>query len=198
MRAYTRDPLISPVSTFQLAEWLRLDGTSDPLLNGLITAATQVTIDWLQRDLIARDWVLVHECWPMRNRNLTSHQSSQYYRTVELPYGGALSIADVTVYGELVPSADYRITDELPSSIRFMQGAYPVLTDYESPALTVNYRAGFGETQGDVPSAIHTAILMMAGYMYAHRGACEAAQALTMSGASTLLQPFRVRAGITL
>jgi len=199
MRAYTNDNLVSPVTTQAFADWLRLDDDSDPLLGGLLIAATQTVIDYLQRDLISRDWVLVYDTLPIKDRQLTVDHWWYYCSRVELPYSnGGSAVSTVTVFGTVINADDYRVTDELPARLVFKNGFYPLFEDTDLPALTIAYTAGFGATEAAVPSAIKTAITMVAAYMYAHRGACEAAQAITFSGAATLLQPWRVRAGILL
>ena len=64
MRAYTNDPLVSPVTNQELADWLYLDDDTDPLLPVMTVTATQAVIDYLQRDLLPRAWILTHEDWP--------------------------------------------------------------------------------------------------------------------------------------
>jgi hypothetical protein len=122
---------------------------------------------------------------------------SQYYskllNKIELPYAQLISVGTVTVHGEAV--TEYRAADTLPATIKFT--GWPVMTStVDEPAIVITYRAGFGELSTDVPEAIRSGIVIIAAYIYAHRGACEASEALKMSGAAILLQPWRVRAGV--
>jgi uncharacterized phiE125 gp8 family phage protein len=197
MRAYTNDPLQSPVTNQSLADWLRLDDETDPLLPVCLLAATQIVVDFLQRDLIARDWAVSYEQWPeaVSPRHGVSQHYSKLLNRIEMPYAQLISVDTVEVYGETV--TDYRIADTLPATIKFT--GWPVTTSgIDEPAIVIAYRAGFGETAADVPEPIKSGILMIAAYIYAHRGACEASEAIKMSGAATLLQPWRVRAGVAL
>ena len=195
MRAYSNDPLQSPVTNQALADWLRLDDDHDPLLPICLISATQMVIDYLQRDLIARDWVVSYEEWPaaVTPRNGVSQHYSKLLNRIELPYAQLVSVDTVLVYGETI--TDYRIADTLPATIKFT--GWPTrLNTEDDPAIVITYRAGFGETMADIPEGIKSGILMIAAHVYAHRGACEASEAIKMSGAATLLQPWRVRAGI--
>jgi uncharacterized phiE125 gp8 family phage protein len=197
MRAYTNDPLQSPANEQSLADWLRLDDATDPLLRSCIILATQIAVDYLQRDLLARDWVVSYEQWPeaVTPRHGVSQHYSKLLNRIEMPYAQLISVDTVTVYGEAV--TEYRAADTLPATIKFT--GWPVITStVDEPAIVITYRAGFGELPTDVPEAIRSAIVMIAAYIYTHRGACEALEAIKMSGAAILLQPWRVRAGVSL
>lgn len=196
MRVYTNDKLVSPVENQQLANWLRLDDDADPLLPVMTLSATQAVIDYLQRDILPRNWVLVHEDWPTvgstkRYTDIT-FDFTCYKREVELPYAGAVSVDTVTVYGEV--TTEYRVLDALPSKIKFHYQT--TVFDDDNPAVTVNYTAGMGATAADIPQAIKTAILMTAAFLYEHRGQCTAEYALKGSGAAASINAFRVRAGL--
>lgn len=196
MRAYTNDPLVSPVDNQALADWLRLDDDTDPLLPVMLTTATQAVIDYLQRDLLPRNWVLVHEEWPTvsptRRYSDITFDFTCFMREIELPYAGAISVDTVTTYGDV--TTEFRVLDSLPSKVKFHYQAKVYADD--SPAITVAYTAGMGAAAADIPQAIKTAILMIAAYMYEHRGQCDAETAIKDTGAATVLQPFRVRGGL--
>lgn len=196
MRVYTNDELVSPVTNQQLADWLRLDDDTDPLLPVMTVSATQAVIDYLQRDLLPRNWVLVHEDWPVvgstkRYTDIT-FDFTCFKREVELPYAGAISVDTVTTYGEV--TTEFRLLDSLPSKIKFIH--QKTVYDPNNPAITVNYTAGMGATAADIPQAIKTAILMTAAFLYEHRGQCTAEDALKDSGAAASIQAFRVAAGL--
>ena len=196
MRVYTNDELISPVTNQELADWLRLDDDTDPLLPVMTVTATQAVVDYLQRDLLPRSWVLVHEDWPTvpstRRYTDITFDFTCFMRVVELPYAGAISVDSVSVYGEA--TTEYRLLDSLPSKIKFHYQS--TIFDDDNPAIEVNYTAGMGATAADIPRAIKTAITMIAAYMYEHRGQCDAETAIKDTGAATVLQPFRVRGGL--
>ena len=192
MIAVTQDPLVSPVNSQAVQDWLRLD-EPDPIISGLLLAATQATIDWIQRDLLQRAWTVTYHDWPKpaQSRQLV-YGWPNYSDGVELPYAQLVSVDSVTVYGEALDAADYYIVAGLPAKVRF--NGFINQGEQELPAIVVNYQAGFDV----VPSAILTAITMIAAYMYEHRGGCTAEEAMKMSGASTILHPYRARAGVAL
>jgi hypothetical protein len=47
-----------------------------------------------------------------------------------------------------------------------------------------------------VPGAIRTAIMMIGGFIYDHRGGCDAEDALKKSGAMNLLRTYKVEASL--
>ena len=196
MRAYTNDELTSPVTNQQLADWLRLDDDTDTLLPVMTTSATQAVIDYLQRDLLPRSWVLVYEDWPTvsptRRYSDITFDFTCFMRVIELPYAGAISVDTVTTYGDV--TTEYRLLDALPSKIKFHYQA--TTSSDDNPAITVAYTAGMGATAADIPQAIKTAILMTAAFLYEHRGQCTAEDALKDSGAAASINAFRVRAGL--
>lgn len=198
MRVYTNDELISPVTNQELADWLRLDDDTDPLLPVMTVTSTQAVIDYLQRDLLPRNWVLVHEEWPTvsptRRYSDVTFDFTCFNRVIELPYAVAISVDTVMVYGEV--TTEYRLLDSLPSKLKFHYQATTSSDDV--PAITVAYTAGMGATAADIPQAIKTAITMTAAFLYEHRGQCTAEDALKDSGAAASIQSFRVRAGLVL
>jgi hypothetical protein len=183
--AVTADPIAPPVSVSDLQEYLALP-SADSTLAGILAQATGAVVRYLGRDLIARDWTLTHWDWPatgtVNARNLgrdTGGPASE----IPLPYG-ALSVASVERYGEAVSEYVFR-------------GGSIVLGGWFSgfmtpdPALVVQYRAGFGETAGDVPEEIRQAVLALAAFNYDHRGACDADEAMKRSGAAEMLGAWR-------
>ena len=193
MIAVTNDELISPVSTQELADWLKMDDNSDPLLAGLLLSATQCVIDWMQRDLLPRDWSVTYNDWPKPRQGVQlKYGWPGYQDSVDLPYTQLVSVDSVTVYGQAFATEDYLILAGNPAQVRFKNFFSQPITD--SPAIVITYRAGFDV----IPQSIKTAITMIAAYMHQHAGACDASEAMTKSGAATLLHPYRVRAGLAL
>jgi uncharacterized phiE125 gp8 family phage protein len=86
------------------------------------------------------------------------------------------------------------VLDVKPAAIQFTDIA---TYDSDNYALEIDYIAGYGTNQNDVPMPIRDGILMTAAYISEHRG-CSAASALEMSGAKMLLSPYAIRGGIVL
>lgn len=188
MRAQTSDPLVSPVTNQELADWLVIDA-ADPLLQGILLTATSTVITYTGYDLIARDWSAQSWEWPSTGTRSVPSISRQNYRlkdVVDVPYAKLIGVDLVEVYG--VPTTDFvqredDIAFSSPVPVNFVDPS-PL------PALRIEYRAGYGETAADVPDGIKQAIKMIAAFIYEHRGACDAMDALKRSGAKELLAPF--------
>lgn len=195
-KAETLNPIKSPVTQIELADWLRGD-EGDPIYSGLLVSATSIVINYLQRELIARDWILTYQDWPTGGTmviNSLSQNTACYQNRIELPYANLIGVDAVIAYGEALTADDYTIINQLPAQLCFESfgGYYSGCSD---PALQVQYRAGFGEVGSDVPEPIKQGLLMVAGYLYLNRG-CSSQDALNNSGAGVALQPFRVRGGV--
>lgn len=195
MIACTAQDTVSPVANQELADWLKQNDATDPLLPGLLLAATEFVISWLQRDLLTRTWELTYSEWQqVRQGRQLVYGWPAYNDGIELPYTQLVSVESVVLYGETLTAGDYFVVAGNPARIRFKQ--LPQVSD--QTALVVEYKAGYGDTPQDVPQSIRTAITTIAAYMHAHAGACDASEAMNKSGAAMLLHPYRVRAGLAI
>ncbi len=188
MTAQTNDPLQSPVTAQELADWLAPLDSADPLLDPMLLTATDAVIRRLGYDLLARDWTYTLWDWPVLGTPTSpslSRQASELDRVIGLPYAKIISLDSVTSYGAAVTGTVARQDDvALPRGVE----RYAHQTN-DDPALVFEYRAGFGEVD-DVPNSIKTAIKQMAGFLYEHRGACSATDAMHKSGAAVMLIPW--------
>ena len=189
MTAKTNDALNPPVTEQELADFAALPTGDDPAVNGVLIAATSMVVRFLERDLVARDWVLTLWDWPYvgtRSFPEVSRRNSYLSREIALPFANLLSVDSVELYGQQVTNFIKR-----DDSIILPEGAqFDRYKDNTDPAIRVSYRAGYGESTEDVPEAVRQAILMMVALMYETRGDCDASQALIRSGASEVLAPF--------
>lgn len=186
-QAVTTDQTVSPVDVLDALAFLSLPGTQDPLLQAMLGAATDAVINYIGFDLLTREWVLTHWDWPtygtLAARNL-GQPTGAYAREISLPYARNAEVTSVTIYGE----AELTFTNRGRSIVLGGSGRGGF---NEDPALVVVYNAGFGTSDDDVPLAIKQAITMLAGWLYEHRGQCDAADGIVKSGAATLLTPWR-------
>lgn len=176
------------VDTADLAKWLSVE-LADPLLPMIGRMATSAAIDFLQRELLYRDRRVVYQQWPIVG-TLTpgiSKPTACLRHDIALPYAQLLTVKEVTVYGE--ETLDYSVLYTAPASIR-LSPAYNTAGDSET-AIDVLYTAGFGDYPSSVPQGIRDGIMCLAAFMYEHRGACDANDAMMKSGAMQLLQPYR-------
>ena len=191
----TVDPLVSPATSQELIDWARLD-SDDPKIDGSLLTATRLVISFLKLDLLARTYTLTYEDWPtvgtVSGRNLSPANYALKSR-VDIPYANLLSVTSVTVNGEVLAATDYKIIKGKPDKIQFDTIGY---NDYDNTAIEMIYSAGYGATVADIPAPIVQAVVMCAAYIHAHAGGCDMGSALAQSGASELLRPYAVMAGL--
>lgn len=185
-------PLVAAVATADLADWLIADA-ADPALPRLALLATSMVVDWLESELVSRPRRVVYREWPYLGtltRPTLTRQPIRMEDTITLPYARLVSVQSVELYGEV--SADYRILDTKPASLLIRPEL--VVEDSEFPAIVVEYTAGYGATVADVPEELRLGIMLLAAFLYEHRGGCDAAEAMRRSGAASVLQAHKLRA----
>lgn len=181
MQATPQTDTVSPVTVNEFAAFIGAS-TADPLLPGILQAATDATIRSINQDLLSREWVgIVPALTPTRL------QLSPYIdpsSTFELPYTALISVQEVT--GNDAQVLEYEVeANRRPAKIS-VKG-----WDYMSE-IRIEYTAGMPF----IPGAIKTAIMMIASFIYDHRGGCDADDAVKKSGAMTLLRPYKVEASL--
>jgi hypothetical protein len=181
MQATPQTDTVSPVTVAEFATFMGASA-ADPLLPGLLQAATDAVIRYINQDLLQREWVgIVPALTPTRL------QLSPYIdpsSTFELPYTALISVQSVT--GNDTEVLDYELeSDRRPAKLRVIGW------DYKSE-IRIEYTAGMPF----VPGAIRTAIMMIGGFIYDHRGGCDAEDALKKSGAMNLLRTYKVEASL--
>jgi len=186
-RAETIEPTVSPVPLADALEFASLPGPTDPLMDALLIAATDAVINYIGFDLLTREWTLTHWDWPtygtVSARNL-GRVTGAFEREVTLPYARNAVVSSVTSYGEPLTEFINR-----GRSIVLVGSGRDGFND--EPAIVVVYSAGFGDDDADVPAQIKQAVLMLASWLYEHRGQCDAADGVVKSGAASMLIPWR-------
>jgi uncharacterized phiE125 gp8 family phage protein len=192
----TVEEIRSPVSARSLIDWARLD-ENDPTVTSCLNIATSLVISYLKLDLLNRTWSLKFKEWPSVGTYMRDSISPNtlYARSIiELPNANLQSITSVKINNVL--TTDYTVLDVNPAAIQFDDIA---THDSDNYALEIEYIAGYGTNQNDVPMPIRDAILMTAAYISENRGGCSAGgSALDMSGAKMLLSSYAIRGGIVL
>lgn len=181
----TAQPPVSPVSVEEVAAYLGLDDLSptDPsyaLLDGLLDSAAYSVEKYINAP-VERRLFSVRMAMPYSGTrfDLKGLSGTQAYKApVRLPYAVDVSITEVKINDETVLSEgdDYK-ADGYQVSIR---PSYDVVV--------IQYDSG----SDPVPGPVLTGIKQLTAYLYEHRGACSAEDALMKSGAAATLQPFRV------
>lgn len=183
------EPVVTPQ---EIADWTGAD-LADPLFGPLSIAATSTVIEFLQSELITRERTTVYETWPTvgtRQGAALSPSDEYLCRGVEVPYARFSTPLTLQVEASGTITTDYRVLERFPAELHFQ--TVPATQTDENPALKMVYNAGYG-TIDDVPQTIKTAVLMITGYLYDHRGACTAEDALKKSGADVVLTPFKAK-----
>jgi len=187
MNTYALAPVESVVTAAEVAAWLAIDET-DPLISMLSLSATSAIIEYLQAELISRSRKLTYKHWPTVGTNTSpslSNPNECWKREIELPYSHTtLAVDSSKSYNETL---DVNTLAGKPYSIRV--DSWPSV-DCDYIALDIEYTTGY-ETIDDVPYPIKMAALNMIAFMYEHRGACDANEAMNKSGASESLGPYK-------
>jgi hypothetical protein len=175
---------VSPATPTELADFLGID-PSDTLLPNLLIAATDAAEAWLNRAIVEREYVAYWPDWPSSGAvsfpdlSLDSNGPVDY---VELPYTGPATVTAVEVSETAFTAYSLKMTNPVRLYAR------PQCGD-----LSVTYDAGW--PIGEVPTAIKSGIIDAAAYMYEHRGACDAQDALDKSGATGKMRRYKIELG---
>ncbi len=178
----TGQPSVEPVSAADLKLYARIDGSAeDTLLNNFIKAARISTELWTGRALLSQTIVLTMDTFA--------------YRMVQLPRPPLLSIAEFRTGDEsgvwTIVSATNYYTDAYATPARFYLKSTSTLTapERDYAGYQIEYYAGYGSDETDVPMAIREAILFWATYMYENRVPISQPP----KDIRAILEPFRVR-----
>lgn len=181
MQATPQTDTISPVTVAELAAFIGVEAT-DSLLPSMLVAATDAVIRHINLDLIERNWTgIVPVPAPVRLQ-LSPYIEQQ--TTFELPYTGLISVQ--SVIGNEDQELEYTLESQRRPARITVQG-----WDYLSE-ISIDYTAGMAT----IPAAIKSSIMMLAAYLYDHRGDCDADGGIKKSGAAMLLRPYRVEVSL--
>jgi uncharacterized phiE125 gp8 family phage protein len=181
MQATPQTDTVSPVTASELAAFIGVEST-DSLLPSMLAAATDAVIRHINLDLLEREWVgVVPVPAPVR---LQLSPYIEQTTTFELPYTGLISVE--SVIGNEDDELEYTLESERRPARITVQG-----WDYLSE-ISIQYTAGMAT----IPAAIKSGIMMLAAYLYDHRGDCDADGGIKKSGAAMLLRPYRVEVSL--
>ncbi|MDR2790225.1 MAG: hypothetical protein LBB59_04555 [Campylobacteraceae bacterium] len=185
------EPVISPVTVQELADWLALNGT-DTTLETLLKSATSQVIDYIGLELIDRKRRLIFETMPydgtVTTPNLSGNNAYEV-RPIPLLYSGTrVTLESVIYFGDEIISRCV-VKQGKPSGLIIPK--LHLFAKHDKNALEITYITGFGEAQ-DVPTQIKEGILTLAAFNYENRGGCASENALVQSGAAKILSRWRV------
>lgn len=176
MQATPQTDVVSPVTVAEFADFIGAD-SSDPILQGLLEAATDAVIHYLNLDLLPRQWVGIVPAPTSARLQLSPYIDPP--NTFELPYTGLISVEDVT--GNDNEALPYVIQAQRRPAKITIEG-----WDYLSE-IRIEYTAGLES----IPNAVRSAIMMLGSFLFDHRGSCDATDGIKKSGAALLLRPYR-------
>lgn len=181
-------PAVEPISLAEAKAHLRVDGSDDDALIGLlIQSARQAAEHEAGRVLVSQTWELVLDAFPaveleLRTAGVLSIASVKYVDTAgaEQTLAGAAYVLDAEAApAYLLPAAGY---------------SWPATADTAN-AVRVRYVAGFGAAAADVPASIRHWMLLHIGTAYAQRESVAAGVPVAeLPGRyhAALLDPWRV------
>jgi len=200
------DPAAEPVTATDVKNQLELDVTDtskDTQIELYITASREMVEEYTGLALITQTWKLTLDHWPndrqqwwsgVRQGSIDELLQSGRAAQVFLPRYPLQTVDTIKSDGVAVTVADVFITDtqQKPGRLIVKRGAtWPVALD-NANGIDIEYTAGYGTAASDVPAAIRLAIIQMAAYMFEHRGDCDTAGAMKMSGAQSMINTYKV------
>jgi hypothetical protein len=180
----TSDPLVSPVTAQELADFLSIAYSSADasLYNGFLLAATDACIKHTNIELLEREYTFKSDRYPERQQGYGGVGIMYAYRSwwINLPVYPVISVDSVTVDGTAAddPMIDL---DSRPARVE----------PKEMGAVVIEYTAGHA-TAAQINPQLLLGIKMYAAYLYEHRGMCDVNEALKSSGASALWDSARM------
>jgi uncharacterized phiE125 gp8 family phage protein len=176
-------PAVEPISSAEAKLHLRVDiSDDDNLITALIQTAREVAEDISRRALITQTWKLILDEFPKGDE-------------IAIPLPPLQSVTSITYKDQdgtasTFSSDDYIVnTDTEPGKVVLAYGAsWPSTTLYPTGAITVQFKAGFGDASTDVPEKYRQAMLLLIGHWYENR------EAIATTGAVPKEVPFGVEA----
>lgn len=177
-------PAVEPVTVQVLQQHARIDYDYDnTLLAMYLTGARQAVEQFLGRALITQTlrWVMAHQA-PINQFPLVPFTayifplwmpySMLFQRPIELPRAPVQAVSSISV-GEWGKADTVLSTDQYsldlttePARVRLHAGVATLPSDH----IAIDFVAGYGADGTSVPLPIQLAILMMATFLYEHRG----------------------------
>ena len=175
----TADPLISPVTPAELANYLGLayDSSDDSFLESFILSACVWYVAYSNNELLERDYTLKFDRYPQSSEGYSGLgiEPGILQGWIQIPVNPATDVTEILADGEDI-TADATIDyDSKPQRIK--------LPNRFLKAIEISYTAGY-PTSDDIPANILHGIKMLAAYLYEHRGECDAQNAAQKSGAA--------------
>lgn len=188
-------PTREPLDLDEVKKHLRFGSTTeDTLIDAWISAARQHFEEQTGRQIMTATW----EYWLA---------GSPYLGVVELPHPQLQSIVSITYDDsdgeeQTVSASDYAVAAPAGPTCRRGRvslgtgGSWPSITgDTKANAIRIRYKAGYGDTPGDVPELVKSALYLMVAHFHkfraeVHEGTQGSLTQLPL-GAEAILRNFK-------
>lgn len=177
-------PAAEPLELAEVLVHLRESpGVADAYISALITAAREACEERIERSLVSTPWRLTMDAFP---------DAIVLHRPPIIEVESVTFLDEVGTMQTLDP-ADYRLdrASEPGYLVPARGKAWPV-TLGEVNAVTVVYRAGYGDTAAQVPKSLKQWMLLAIGEMYTSRNAASDKPRVRNEFADVLLDPYRM------
>jgi len=159
-------PTVEPVTVADIKSHLRIDTTDeDTLIEDYITAAREYCERYQNRAYITQTWNLTLNDFPDGDE-------------IEIPLPPLQSITSIKYYGtddtEYTLSTDDYMVDtdsEVGRVVLKYAKTWPSITLRPANAVVIQFVAGYGDADTDVPERIKQAIKLLVGHLYENREA---------------------------
>ena len=156
-------PATEPVSLNEAKMVLRIDGTDDDILiASLITAARIYIETTIGKILITESWSFFKDHWPTK-------------QVLHLPLSPLQSIDEIRFHHQddthTVLGEETYVTDLISNKarIKFLEPSPPAGSARQFNQLEVQFTAGFGNSETDVPEDLRRALLMLTAHWFEQR-----------------------------
>jgi uncharacterized phiE125 gp8 family phage protein len=169
-------PSEEPVTLAEAKGFLKIDGSAEDGFIGRLLKAARVFVELnTRRALITQSWELVLTSMPAEIAvPRPPLQSVEKIETVDL--SGQKAVVDPALY-------EAEASGMGKGTVKLKPGCYwPIGLRY-----IITFKAGYGDSAGDVPDGLTTGILMVAGHLYENREGVQIPQ-----GTLDFLAPYRV------
>lgn len=197
------------VSLNELKAQLNLGDVTDddPSLVGYLSTAVEACEKYTGRTTISTTYTLFQDDWPsdraretwwdgVREGAISELRASA--RNLELPRPPLQSVTHVKSYDDsdnatTFATINYFVdTASKPGRVVLRNGSAAPSITRAANGLEVQFVAGYGDDPHDVPEQLRQGILMLATYLYQHRGECPVEEAIGKSGAAARWGQYRM------
>ena len=171
-------PAVEPVTQAEAKLFAKIDTTADDaLVTSLIVAARQRIESLTRRALITQTWVWQLDAFPFSSVPVTTDALNM--NPLRPPFPPLQSVTSITYVDtdgitQTWSSSDYTVdtTSEPGRIVPAFNESYPDTRDVIE-AVTITYKAGYGDASTAVPDALITAVKMLTAAFYDNRDAFQ-------------------------